>query len=119
MNKKIKVFLDDQRIPSNIYGDGANDEWILVATVEEVCGLLKQGNVSHLSLDNDLGLNHKEGHTVIYWMMDNDCWPSEELYAHSANPYWRANMESDIRRYYYGCVKPQMMREQNETNKQL
>lgn len=114
-----KVFLDDERIPSSIHGDGADDEWTLVATVEEVFALLLAGGVTHLSLDNDLGLNNKEGHTVIPWMMEHNCWPTEEVYVHSANPYWSKCMGDDIRRYYYGCVKPQMERERDEKNKQL
>ena len=114
MTSPLKVFLDDERIPSDIYGDGADEEWTVVATVNEVFELLKSNNVSHLSLDNDLGLNNKEGHTVIPWMMEHSYWPSDELFVHSANPYWRKCMEQDIKRYFYGCVKPQMIRERNE-----
>ena len=85
--KPIKVFLDDERIPSQIYGDGADDEWVLVSTVDEVKELLQNDSVSHLSLDNDLGLGIPEGHTLIPWMMDTGHWPTNELYVHSANPY--------------------------------
>lgn len=120
MNKNpIKVFLDDTRIPSEIYGDKADDEWVLVATVEEVIDALKNDNVSHLSLDNDLGIGNKEGHILIPWMMDNNVWPTEEVYVHSANPYWASRMKEDIKRYYYGCVKPQMVRERNKSLEEM
>ena len=81
----IKVFLDDMRIPSDVYGDNADTEWTLVFNVEEVKELLKKGNVSHLSLDNDLGLDEPEGHTIVKWMIDNNIWPTEEIYVHSMN----------------------------------
>jgi hypothetical protein len=103
--KLLKVFLDDERTPSQIYGDGADNEWVTVSTVEEVFKLLKTGCVTHLSLDNDLGLDNGEGHTVIAWMIEHNHWPTEELFAHSSNPYWRKCMEEDIKRYYYGRVK--------------
>ena len=109
----MKVFLDDVRFPSEVYGERADEEWTVVSTVDEVYDLLRTGKVTHLSLDNDLGTGQEEGHKVLPWMMQNDLWPSEELYVHSANPYWRGLMETDIRRYFYGCVKPQMLRERN------
>lgn len=107
----LKIFLDDERIPSQIYGDGADDEWTLVSTIEEVKELLKNEVVSHLSLDNDLGLGVREGHVLIPWMMEHMRWPTEEMFVHSANPYWNELMNEDIKRYYYGCVKPQRERE--------
>lgn len=111
----LKVFLDDERIPSQIYGDGADKEWTLVSTIEEVQSLLLNGSVSHLSLDNDLGIDVKEGHLLLPWMMEHMKWPTEYLAVHSANPYWSKFMKEDIDRYYYGCIKPQLDRELRET----
>jgi len=110
-HKPLKVFLDDVRIPSQIYGASADDEWVLVNTIDEVKELLSNNVVSHLSLDNDLGENLEEGHVLIPWMMNNMLWPTEELFVHSANPYWSNLMNEDIKRYFYGCVKPQRKRE--------
>lgn len=107
----IKVFLDDMRIPSDVYGDNADTEWTLVFNVEEVKELLKKGNVSHLSLDNDLGLDEPEGHTIVKWMIDNNIWPTEEIYVHSMNVVRATQMRADINRYYYCCVKVQRERE--------
>lgn len=103
----MKVFLDDIRQPEQIFGDGANEEWVVVKTIEEVMGLLKQGNITHLSLDNDLGMLYREGHELIPWMAENDCWPSEEVYVHTANPVWEARMLQDIDRLFYKAKKNQ------------
>lgn len=101
----MKVFLDDERTPNQIYGDGANDDWVLVATVEEVFELLKAGGVTHLSLDNDLGIGFKEGHTIVPWMIEHNCWPTEEVFIHTANLYWAPRMLMDVNRYFYNCIK--------------
>jgi hypothetical protein len=76
----VKVFLDDTRVPSDIFGDGADQEWVLVSTIDKVKDFLLRGNVSHLSLDNDLGFGVEEGYKVVYWMIENDIWPTEVRY---------------------------------------
>jgi hypothetical protein len=43
-----------------------------------------------LDHDHDLGLDDHgrelpEGRSVIYWMADHGCWPSEAIRIHSAN----------------------------------
>lgn len=110
----LKVFLDDERIPSQIYGEGADDEWTLVTTIDEVKTLLTTEVVSHLSLDNDLGSEIEEGHLLLPWMMGSMKWPTEYFAVHSANSYWSKLMKEDINRYFYGCVKPQRERELRE-----
>jgi hypothetical protein len=107
----MKVFLDDVRIPSEIHGEGADEEWEVVTTIEEVFELLKKCCVTHLSLDNDLGHGYKEGHLVIPWLMEHGFWPTEEIFVHTKNSYWAPRMKHDIDRYFYGCVKPQLKRE--------
>ena len=94
----VKVFLDDIRSPSQVYSDG--EEWILVSTVEDVIRLLKQGNVDYLSLDNDLGLNCKEGHTVVTWMIETGIWPSTAVLVHSSNVARSKQMREDIARHF-------------------
>jgi hypothetical protein len=98
----IKVFLDDIRTPKMIYGD---EEWVLVSTVKEVIELLVEDKVSHLSLDNDLGPYEPEGHTAVKWMIDNNIWPSEEIYVHSANTVRAPQMRWDINVHFYRCAK--------------
>lgn len=97
----MKVFLDDERMPSQVYGDGADDEWVIVRHPDEVKRLLKNEHVSHLSLDNDLGDGIPEGHTVVRWMIENNIWPTDECWVHSQNWIRRPNMIADIKRYFY------------------
>jgi hypothetical protein len=92
----VKVFLDDMRIPSMVFGEQADKEWVTVATVEEVIALLLAGNVSHLSLDNDLGPGEPEGHTAVTWMIENNVWPTTAVYAHTGNIVRREQMRLDI-----------------------
>lgn len=103
----MKIFLDDERKPNHIYGAGADNEWVVVKTVEALCNLISNNkdSVTHVSLDNDLGVGQEEGHIALRWMIENNIWPSEELYAHTANIYWRIRMEDDIKHYYYNEYK--------------
>ena len=53
----------------------APEGWTWVETVGDVIELLKNGEVDAVSLDNDLGLNQREGFNVVKWMEENDVWP--------------------------------------------
>lgn len=101
----MKVFLDDDRVPSQVYGEGADDYWVVVRTTAEVKELLQKESVTHLSLDNDLGEGVPEGHTVVTWMIEHDIWPTEECLVHSQNWIRRPNMVADIQRYFYNRKK--------------
>jgi hypothetical protein len=101
----VKIFLDDTRVPSDIFGEGADFDWILVCDTEKVKEWLLAGNVSHLSLDNDLGIGIKEGYTIVNWMIENSIWPSEEVFVHSANIIRSKQMREDINRYFYNGIK--------------
>ena len=113
----MKLFLDDIRIPSEMYGDDADTDWFVTSSVEMVKQSLLDGIVTHLSLDNDLGPDEPEGHTIVTWMIFNNIWPSEEIYVHSANIVRSKQMREDINRYYYGCVKVQWKREQDRSRR--
>lgn len=94
---------DNDYPPANdmmVYLDDLRDEpegWVRTHTVEETIALLETGNVSDLSLDNDLGEGIKEGYKVLDWI-------EEQVYAdpnfpiparisiHSANPVARQRM---------------------------
>lgn len=110
----MKIFLDDQwDLPGRNPGDG----WVCVRTARECVDLLRAniGNVTHLSLDSDLGFKYPEnpeygeviigeGPDVTAWLAMNviegiDFWPTEVITIHSRNSQGRAKMESDIRRY--------------------
>lgn len=94
----IKVFLDDNRMPSQIYNDG--DGWVVVKTVPEAMMLLIEDNVSHLSLDNDLGDGQQEGYMLVNWMIHSGIWPSTEVYVHSHNVVRAKQMREDIVKYF-------------------
>lgn len=88
----MKVFLDDERpVPEG---------WHLARWPEEVIVLLKTGEVTHLSLDHDLGDDTRgTGYDVVLWIEDavatrGFCPP--HISVHSANTSARLKMEQGI-----------------------
>lgn len=79
----MKIFLDDIR--------KAPKGWVFVNTVEGVISLFEKGfDITHLSLDHDLGEDRKTGYNLL-------CWIEREVYhgrmtevpiltVHSSNP---------------------------------
>ena len=98
---RFKVFLDDDRMPSQIYGEGANKRWTVVRNIDDARELLLTGKVTHISLDNDLGDGFEEGHKLLSWMIENDIWPSDFVEVHSANIARAPHMKADIERWFY------------------
>lgn len=90
----MKIFLDDIR-------NSDLRDWVVVRRVDYVKTLLQHGLVSHLSLDHDLGDNEPTGYDLCKWMAENDCWPTDEIYIHSANPVGQQNMKAIVDRYFY------------------
>lgn len=88
----MKVFLDDTR--------EAPDGWIRTYWPEEVIELLKTGNVTHLSLDHDLGDDeHGTGYDVIMWLEEEVLFGRirpPEMKVHSANVSARLKMQMGI-----------------------
>ena len=79
----VKLWLDDIRTPPD-------ESWTWVRTVADAILLMKAGGVCEASLDHDLGVGddgHElpQGRTLVYWMAENDTWPTEALSVHSAN----------------------------------
>jgi hypothetical protein len=87
----MRVWLDDIR--------PAPKGWNYVATVADAQTLLQTGDVTHLSLDHDLGEDTPEAYALCLWMAENDVWPTEWIGIHSANPVGRDNMRAVINRY--------------------
>jgi hypothetical protein len=95
----MKVWLDDER--------PAPGGWVHVKsdfeTIEFLCRKENRGNVTHLSLDHDLGAEEfGTGYDVVLVLEDlaaNDMWKAipEKITVHSANPVGRAKMEAGIR----------------------
>ena len=88
----MKVYLDDER--STPVG------WQRTYTVGETIALLETRQVTHVSLDNDLGDGCEEGWNVAAWIEEtvyNDpAFPIPEMTIHSANPVRAANMRQTI-----------------------
>lgn len=92
----MKVFLDDERETPR--------GWHRTYNVEETKDLLRTRQVTHLSLDNDLGsLDHTtEGYNILDWLEEqiyNDMsFPIPEMYVHSANASRAQYMRQVIRK---------------------
>ena len=90
----MKVYMDDLR--------ETPQEWTRTYTVEETISLLETRQVTHLSLDNDLGEGLREGYVVLDWLEEtiyNDhSFPLPEVTIHSSNAsrveYMRRAMQS-------------------------
>ena len=84
----MKVFLDDERI--------APDGWVQARWPDDVINLLKSGNVTHLSLDHDLGDDqHGTGYDVLLWIEQEVAlhrFVPPEVTIHTANPAARQRM---------------------------
>ena len=80
----IKVYLDDERLTPK--------GWIGVKTPSEVIKLLKSKNVTHLSLDHDLGddKNIGTGYDVLNWIEEQvytkENFKCPNIIIHTANP---------------------------------
>jgi len=97
---KIKVFLDDdtEALKRREWAQGY-DIW--VTTPEEAIDLLKKSNVSHISLDHDLGLepDTRNGYMVASFIEKAAYYneiPRLEWKIHSQNPRGRENMAAAL-----------------------
>ena len=88
----MKIFLDDIRSLS------PDSSWIVVRYVDECTEYLKSGEVTHISLDHDLGeTDHlRSGYDVAVWMEKKAA--DGELNrmimtCHSANPVGKRRIE--------------------------
>ena len=77
----MKVYMDDER--------HTPEGWERTFTVEQTIKLLETRQVTHLSLDNDLGWGQQEGYKVMDWLEEtvfNDMtFPMPEVTIHSSN----------------------------------
>lgn len=90
-SKQISIWLDDERDPNEpkyqIPPFNANSNMIWVKSVAEAKELLKNGNVSFISFDNDLGLS-EEGRHLASWIEEqayNKSLPPLKWAIHSQN----------------------------------
>ena len=89
----MKLWLDDIRLPPT------NEYW-WAKSVEDAIYILKSVNVTHASLDHDLGEGVQTGYDLCNWMERNNIWPLESCVVHSMNPVGRMQMQVVIDRHY-------------------
>lgn len=85
----MKIFLDDDR--------KAPDGWVQARWPEDVEQLLQTGEVTHLSIDHDLGDDQRgTGYDVLLWVEKEavlNGFVPPEITKHTANPAARLRME--------------------------
>lgn len=89
----MKVFLDDER--------QTPEGWVRVYWPDEAIALLRSGEVTHLSLDHDLGDDTRgTGYDVVLWIeqgvAQHDFIPPA-ITVHSANTSARVKMEAGVK----------------------
>jgi hypothetical protein len=70
--------------------------------VNEAIRVMEAENVSHASLDHDLGDHNEdggEGYAFVLWMAEHNRWPTEGIRIHSANVVGLRRMLGVIDRY--------------------
>lgn len=88
----MRVYLDDER--------PTPDGWVRVYWPDEAIALLRQGAVTRISLDHDLGDDARgTGYDVIAWIEEAVAlhgFRPPAIAVHSANPSARLRMEAGI-----------------------
>jgi len=65
-----KLFLDDLRMPTDVYPDTDNNSWIIVRTLTDFKNTIKEKGIpSYISFDNDLGDSMEEGKDAAKWLV--------------------------------------------------
>ena len=88
----MKIYLDDIR--------NGPDGWKTVRNVFNLMDLLEQRDVTHLSLDHDMGENQRTGYDLLCWIerkvYSGEMTEVPVLTIHSANPVGRDRMKMVI-----------------------
>ena len=64
-----KLFLDDLRMPTDIYPKDNNDNWVIVRNLTDFRNTIEtMGVPDYISFDNDLGDSMEEGKHAAKWM---------------------------------------------------
>lgn len=86
----MKLYVDDIRI--------AYRGWVQAWNAKEAIDYLRTEQVTHLSLDHDLGdVGEDTGYDIMKWIevrVYHDEFPLPEITFHTANPAGRANMQA-------------------------
>jgi len=111
-----KLFLDDLRIPTDIYPNAISGEWLVVRNLKEFKSTIESKGVpKYISFDNDLGKSLEEGKDAMKWMVFEKELDISEMgfRVHSAN-------SSGVREYVEGTLnnwKKELMKNSMEDKK--
>lgn len=65
-----KLFLDDLRIPTDIYPNTINEDWVIIRNLTDFKQTVEtMGVPEYISFDNDLGDSLEEGKDAAKWMV--------------------------------------------------
>lgn len=97
-----KIFLDDIRVPTDIYSDTNNDEWLIIRNLTDFKNKVESDGVpDYISFDHDLSDINSEtneentGLTCAKFLVDfcmNNNIKLLDFYVHSANPCGKDNI---------------------------
>lgn len=97
----LRIFLDDERVPSGVIGLPESESWVTVRNAAECITLLESSAVEAVSLDHDLGNDVPTGYAVACWLeqahAEGRPVPAR-LYVHTANPVGRQRILAALRR---------------------
>jgi hypothetical protein len=96
----MRLWIDDLR--------PAPDGWLVARSSSEAIAVLGQFKdhpdaLNEVSFDHDLG-GDDTSRRVMTWMVENDVWPTEMVFVHTANPVGRQWLLGTARRYAPGWV---------------
>ena len=98
----MKVWLDDER--------PAPDGWVRVLWPDEAIALLETGEVTHISLDHDLGDDDRgTGYDVVLWIEEAVAtrgFVPPAIAIHTANPSARRKMLAGVTKIEYLTCLP-------------
>lgn len=83
-----KIFIDDIRIPTDVYPKTDNKEWVIVRTISDFKEIVERLGVPNIaSFDNDLGESMEEVKDAVKWMVYDKQYDLRkmEFNVHSAN----------------------------------
>ena len=65
-----KLFLDDIRVPTDIYPKDTNESWVIARNLTDFKSTIEtMGIPDYISFDNDLGDTMEEGKDAAKWMV--------------------------------------------------
>ena len=65
-----KLFFDDIRVPTDVYPDTKNEDWVIARTIKQFKdAIISAGLPSFCSFDNDLGDTLEEAKDAVKWLV--------------------------------------------------